>query len=103
MFLMLRGAAAFLPVTVILLRELYISGLREYLASKKIQLPVSNSGKWKTALQLVAIGLFLAVPLLHGLIVLRMLQLGTILLYVAALLAVISAAQYTRIALKQVK
>jgi cardiolipin synthase len=50
----------FLPVVVILLRELYISGLREFLAYRQIKLPVSNGGKWKTAMQMIAISLLLA-------------------------------------------
>lgn len=49
----------FLPVAVILLRELYVSGLREFLAAKNIMLPVSSGGKWKTATQLLAITLLL--------------------------------------------
>lgn len=38
-------------------REIIISGLREFLALEKIELPVSRLAKWKTALQLIALGM----------------------------------------------
>jgi cardiolipin synthase (CMP-forming) len=53
--LIMLGMPLLLPVAVILLRELYISGLREFLATKQVTLPVSKGGKWKTALQMLAI------------------------------------------------
>ena len=47
-----------LPAAVIiLLREILVSGLREFLAGlNKIQMPVSRLAKWKTAIQMVALG-----------------------------------------------
>lgn len=47
---------------VILCREVLVSGLREYLAELKVGVPVSKVAKWKTALQLVAIGFLIAGP-----------------------------------------
>ena len=41
---------------VILLREITVSGLREFLAGLQVSLPVSHLAKWKTTLQLVALG-----------------------------------------------
>ena len=41
---------------VILLREIAVSGLREFLAGLQVSLPVSRLAKWKTTLQLVAFG-----------------------------------------------
>ena len=41
---------------VILLREIAVSGLREFLAGLQVSLPVSKLAKWKTTLQLVAFG-----------------------------------------------
>jgi cardiolipin synthase (CMP-forming) len=114
----------FLPVIVILLRELYISGLREFLAARQIALPVSTSGKWKTALQMLAIfcllvghaygggtqPLFCAAPLVAAFsqacalvdsALLRAAQFtGLPLLYLSALLALTSAIAYTRASLK---
>ena len=45
-----------IPAIIILCREILVSGLREYLAEIKVSLPVSNLAKWKTAIQMVALG-----------------------------------------------
>src|SRR5206468_8401405 len=41
---------------IILLREIIVSGLREYLAGLQVSVPVSALAKWKTTFQLVALG-----------------------------------------------
>lgn len=52
---------------VILLRELIVSGLREFLAGLSISVPVSQLAKWKTTFQMVALGaLILAGAVHHG-------------------------------------
>lgn len=52
-----------IPVIIMIVREIYISGLREFLGTQKIEMPVPKSrfsmGKIKTALQMVAVSLFL--------------------------------------------
>src|SRR5437763_3386216 len=49
---------------IILLREIIVSGLREYLAGLQVSVPVSALAKWKTTFQLVALGaLILGGPL----------------------------------------
>jgi cardiolipin synthase len=45
-----------IPALVILLREIIVSGLREFLAPLNISMPVSTLAKWKTTFQLVALG-----------------------------------------------
>ncbi len=45
---------------VILCREILVSGLREYLAALRVSVPVTRLAKWKTAVQLVAVGFLLA-------------------------------------------
>src|SRR6202521_647457 len=45
---------------VILCREILVSGLREYLAELRVPVPVTRLAKWKTTMQLVAIGFLLA-------------------------------------------
>lgn len=47
---------------VILCREILVSGLREFLAELKVGLPVSRVAKWKTTMQLVAVGFLIAGP-----------------------------------------
>ncbi len=44
-----------LPVTVILFREVFVSGLREYLGDTAGTLKVTKLAKWKTTAQMVAI------------------------------------------------
>jgi cardiolipin synthase len=45
-----------IPALVILLREIIVSGLREFLAPLNVSMPVSALAKWKTTLQLVSLG-----------------------------------------------
>jgi cardiolipin synthase len=47
---------------IILCREVLVSGLREYLAELRVSVPVTRLAKWKTALQLTAIGFLIAGP-----------------------------------------
>lgn len=55
-----------LPATVILFREVFVGGLREYLGAKAGLLKVTRLAKWKTSAQMVAIAvLFLGTGLEH--------------------------------------
>ena len=55
-----------LPATVILFREVFVGGLREFLGSKAGLLKVTRLAKWKTSAQMVAIAvLFLGTGLEH--------------------------------------
>jgi CDP-diacylglycerol--glycerol-3-phosphate 3-phosphatidyltransferase len=55
-----------LPATVILFREVFVSGLREFLGAKAGLLQVTKLAKWKTTAQMVAIAvLFLGTGLEH--------------------------------------
>jgi CDP-diacylglycerol---glycerol-3-phosphate 3-phosphatidyltransferase len=47
---------------IILSREVLVSGLREYLGELQVSVPVTKIAKWKTAVQLVAIGFLIAGP-----------------------------------------
>lgn len=75
------------PAIVILLREILVSGLREYLAGLRIGLPVTNLAKWKTGVQMGALGALLAgddsAQLLH-LEFLPVSTIGEIMLWAAA-------------------
>ena len=86
---------------VILCREILVSGLREYLAELKVGVPVSKVAKWKTTLQLVAIGFLVAGPagetLLPG-----TLDIGTGLLWVAAALTLYTGYDYMRAGIRHV-
>jgi cardiolipin synthase len=52
--------APILPALVILCREILVSGLREFLAQVQVGMPVSRLAKWKTGVQMTAIGFLLA-------------------------------------------
>jgi len=45
-----------LPAAVILCREILVSGLREFLAEARVSMPVSLLAKWKTTIQMLALG-----------------------------------------------
>jgi cardiolipin synthase (CMP-forming) len=51
--------APVVPSLIIVLREITVSGLREYMAEVSVGLPVSRLAKWKTAVQMTAIGFLL--------------------------------------------
>lgn len=51
---------------IILCREILVSGLREYLADLKVSVPVTRIAKWKTTIQMLAIGFLLAGPAGEG-------------------------------------
>lgn len=56
-----------LPIGVIIFRELFISGLREYLATKRLDLGVTFLAKLKTTLQMITIALIMFAGIfLHG-------------------------------------
>ena len=83
---------------VILLREIIVSGLREYLAGLQVSVPVSALAKWKTTAQLVALGALILggalpqMPWVHNL--------GIACLWIAAALTLISGYDYLRTGLK---
>jgi cardiolipin synthase len=55
----IRGLSLFAAV-VILCREILVSGLREYLAGLNVRVEVTRLAKWKTTLQMVAVGFLIA-------------------------------------------
>ena len=55
----IRGLSTFAAV-VILCREILVSGLREYLAGLNVRVEVTRLAKWKTTLQMVAVGFLVA-------------------------------------------
>jgi len=62
LMLVARGRIAglvVLPALVILCREVMVSGLREFLAQVNVGVPVSRLAKWKTGLQMVALGVLI--------------------------------------------
>ena len=81
------------PAIVILCREILVSGLREYLAEVQVPLPVSKLAKWKTTLQMVALG-FLIVGAEAGPAVLPVDAIGNPGLWIAAVLTLVTGYDY---------
>lgn len=50
------------PALLIMLREIFIAGLREFLAGSDISMPVTRLAKWKTGVQMTAIGFLIMWP-----------------------------------------
>jgi cardiolipin synthase (CMP-forming) len=85
------------PATVIMLREILVSGLREYLAGIRVGLPVTRLAKWKTGFQMTALGMLLAgnttAMLLHiGFLPVSLI--GESMLWIAAALTLITGWDY---------
>jgi len=83
---------------IILLREIMVSGLREFLAGLQVSVPVSRMAKWKTAFQLISLGALILGgatpqwPLFHNI--------GIVSLWAAAILTLVTGWDYLRVGLK---
>ncbi|MDE2596397.1 MAG: CDP-diacylglycerol--glycerol-3-phosphate 3-phosphatidyltransferase [Sphingomonadales bacterium] len=91
---------------VILLREIAVSGLREFLAGLKVSVPVSQLAKWKTTFQMVSLGSLtlmggapqFAIPFTGGWV--NPASVGFVTLWAAAALTVVTGWDYLRVGLK---
>jgi cardiolipin synthase len=93
------------PAIVIMLREILVSGLREYLAETRVGMPVTKLAKWKTAAQMLALGLLLLGgpgARVIGLGFLPMAWIGGTLLWLAAALTLITGWDYLKSGLRHV-
>lgn len=86
---------------IILCREILVSGLREYLAALKVSVPVTRIAKWKTTIQMVAIAFLLAGPAGEAVLPYT-LEIGILLLWIAALLTMYTGYDYFRAGLKHI-
>ena len=87
-----------IPALIILLREITVSGLREYLAGIKISIPVTNVAKLKTLFQLCALALLILSESLTNLIII--IYLGKICLWFAGILTLYTAYDYVKGSIK---
>jgi cardiolipin synthase (CMP-forming) len=86
---------------IILSREVLVSGLREYLGELQVSVPVTKIAKWKTTVQLVAIGFLIAGPAGDS-IVPYVTEMGIGLLWIAAALTLYTGYDYFRAGLRHV-
>ena len=97
--------------TVIVMREIFVSGLREYLGNAQIQMPVSRLAKWKTASQFFAVGFLIFGFSVRGGADLGLYQrvmaiaydAGVFLLAISAFLTVITGLQYFKKAVEYMR
>jgi len=88
------------PALIILAREILVSGLREFLAGTRVSVPVTAVAKFKTAVQMIAIGAMILTPLgdrlAPGIPAITYAAIAYILLWVAAALTVYTGVVYYR-------
>jgi len=87
-----------LPGLVILCREILVSGLREYLAEIRVPLPVSKLAKWKTVIQMLALGFLIIGDAGPEILPTRLI--GEVGIWAAALLTFITGYDYLQRGLK---
>jgi cardiolipin synthase len=94
------------PAIIILSREILVSGLREYLAGARVSVPVTAIAKFKTAVQMVAIGAMILTPLAHviapGITGATYEVIAYILLWIAAALTVYTGVVYFRSGMRHI-
>jgi cardiolipin synthase len=92
--------ARLVPALIILAREILVSGLREFLAGTRVSVPVTAVAKFKTGVQMVAIGAMILTPLADkfasGVTAITYAAIAYILLWVAAALTVYTGVIYFR-------
>jgi cardiolipin synthase len=87
---------------VILCREILVSGLREYLAELRVTVQVTQLAKWKTTLQLVAVGFLIAGKAGDAIFSVVTLS-GLALLWLSALLTLYTGWDYFRAGVQHLK
>jgi cardiolipin synthase (CMP-forming) len=90
---------ALCAAVIILCREILVSGMREYLAELRVSVPVTRLAKWKTTLQLVAVG-FLIVGEAGDAVVPGITNIGITLLWLSALLTLYTGWDYLQAGLR---
>ncbi len=84
---------------IILCRELLVSGLREFLMETYVQLPVSNLAKYKTTIQMLSLGFLLAAPTGDDVLPFNT-EIGLTLLWLAAILTMVTGYSYLKTSLE---
>lgn len=89
-----------LIVIILVLREFYITSLRLLAGDKGLVIPVGQLGKWKTATQMIGLPMLMANETPYGIPFPLM---GTIAIYISAIISVYSATEYSLQLIKKIK
>jgi len=89
------GGWSLIAAMIILSREILVSGLREFLAEVRVRVPVSLLAKWKTMMQMVALGFLICGPAGDEFFP-YISYIGLLLLWVSALLTIYTGYDYLR-------
>ncbi|MET1028363.1 MAG: CDP-diacylglycerol--glycerol-3-phosphate 3-phosphatidyltransferase [Dongiaceae bacterium] len=89
---------ATLAALIILCREILVSGLREFLAELRVGVPVSVLAKWKTMVQMIALGFLILGD--FGPVAIPCALIGEIMLWIAAVLTLITGYDYLLVGLR---
>jgi cardiolipin synthase (CMP-forming) len=96
------GGWSLVAAIIILSREILVSGLREFLAEVQVRVPVSQVAKWKTVLQMVALGFLICGPAGDRFFP-YISYIGLLLLWVSALITVYTGYDYFRGGLRHLR
>lgn len=96
------SALHILPAAVILSREILVSGLREFLAEARVGLPVSLLAKWKTTIQMLALGFLIVGHVGPDFGFATTWEVGIYGLWVAAAITIVTGYDYLRAGLRHI-
>ncbi len=91
---------SFWAAVIILMREIFVSGLREFLAELRVSVPVTRMSKWKTTMQLIAVAALLIAPALQGARQGFIINLGLTFFWATAVVTLYTGYDYFRAGLK---
>jgi cardiolipin synthase (CMP-forming) len=91
---------SFWAAVIILMREIFVSGLREFLAELRVSVPVTRLAKWKTTMQLIAVAALLIAPALQGARQGFIINLGLTFFWATAVVTLYTGYDYFRAGLK---
>jgi len=97
--LMLSGAGIIIGIhliaaTIILAREIIVSGLRQFMAEMMVKIPVTRFAKWKTTTQMMAITCLLASSMFPDIAFIK--RSGLVLLWIAVVMTVVTCIRYLK-------
>jgi cardiolipin synthase len=88
------GGVHLVAATILLAREIMVSGLREFLSEMQLRVPVTKYAKWKTAMQMLSISCLLCSAMFPDINTLK--DVGLVSLWLAVIMTVFTGARYLK-------